>query len=620
MANAASSVPPQAGRGRRFLLATAALLIAPLAFATAEVALRVVGFGEDERLFVEVADRPNFLEANPLTLLRYYGSNGAVPSWIDPIPFPAERAENTYRIVVQGGSTAAGYPYGRWGGLAGMLGDRLEATFPSVEIDVITTAMAAVNSFTLLDLADEIIEIEPDAVLIYVGHNEYLGILGVGSAFVGGGPRSTTLALIALRRLRLFQLMNRGVHALIDPFRGAGNASRTLFAAAARGSVIRFGSDEYRQGLDQFEANLAELLARYREAGVPVYLGTIAGNERDQPPFVGGPRPEVDRGVWDRQRDAVVAALGAGDDRAAEEAIAAWESLDPFAADPVFERARFEERHGRIDAARASYREARDLDALRFRAPGAMNDRIRSLAARYGATLVDVEAALREASPNGLLGESLFLEHVHPNAEGYFLLAGAYYDALRRDGRIGDWKDAPSEEAARRDMPITALDRLIAAYDIATLKAGFPFRETDEPFSMPEPTNEIERIAQALRREEVSWIDSMEALMQLHRAAGRDADAAVVARIVAQAYPTRYQPNYAAGMLLLAQGEPRRAERYLARSLQAKPASRESLEALVRAAVAIDERIGIERAIANLARVDPTNRFVRQYRSRMPGG
>ena len=87
----------------------------------------------------------------------------------------------TLRIIVQGGSTAAGWPYGFGASLAGMLQQRLQATLPRRNIEVITTAMTAVNSYTLMDFAEEIIAQQPDAVLIYAGHNEYLGVLGVGS-------------------------------------------------------------------------------------------------------------------------------------------------------------------------------------------------------------------------------------------------------------------------------------------------------------------------------------------------------------------------------------------------------------------------------------------------------
>ncbi|CAM5180859.1 hypothetical protein [Alishewanella longhuensis] len=57
--------------------------------------------------------------------------------------------------MVQGGSTAAGYPYGMGAALAGMLEQRLRRTFPEQPIEVVNTALSAVNSYTLLDFADE---------------------------------------------------------------------------------------------------------------------------------------------------------------------------------------------------------------------------------------------------------------------------------------------------------------------------------------------------------------------------------------------------------------------------------------------------------------------------------
>ncbi|MDC2888862.1 SGNH/GDSL hydrolase family protein [Psychrosphaera algicola] len=100
---------------------------------------------------------------------------------------------------MQGGSTAAGFPYGRFGSLQGMLEQRFKRTYPHKNIEVINTAMAAVNSYTLMDFVDEIIEIEPDLILIYAGHNEYLGVMGVGSTFAAIGGRSATLAFCYLK-------------------------------------------------------------------------------------------------------------------------------------------------------------------------------------------------------------------------------------------------------------------------------------------------------------------------------------------------------------------------------------------------------------------------------------
>ena len=175
---------------RRWLFRAFALAIPVLFFILLEAALRLGGYGHSYPLFIPVADAPGYLQANPEVVRRFVVDETREPEVeIWPVPFPADKAPETLRIVVQGGSTAAGWPYGYGGSLAGMLQQRLQATLPQRNIEVITTAMTAVNSYTLMDFAEEIIQQQPNAVLIYAGHNEFLGVLGVGSAVSAGRTR-----------------------------------------------------------------------------------------------------------------------------------------------------------------------------------------------------------------------------------------------------------------------------------------------------------------------------------------------------------------------------------------------------------------------------------------------
>ncbi|MBW2232523.1 MAG: hypothetical protein JRH17_19210, partial [Deltaproteobacteria bacterium] len=547
----------------------------------AEVALRLAGFGGRPPLFVDAPGAPGYRHTNPEVMQRYYSGTVDVAATIEPILFRADRPTAGHRFVVQGGSTAAGFPYGRWGGLAGMLGDRLEAIFPDLEIEVITTAMAAVNSYTLLDLVDEIIEIEPDAVLIYAGHNEYLGVLGVGSALGGGRSRTATLAYIKLRQLGLYRIIESCVGLARGSFGSAGESDpQSLFARAAGGSLIPFGSDAYHRGRIQFEANLGEVLRRYRDAGIPVYVGTLVSNEKDQAPFAG-----------DSARD--------------------W-----------YVRAQQERASGHIEPARTAFQNARDHDELRFRAPTSFNAGLREMVERFGATLVDVDAAFRAAAPDGTLGQELLLEHVHPNAEGYFLLASTYLAGLKRDGWIGDWSHAPSEAEARRDMPITVIDRILAEYAVAELKAGFPFRELAGPYALPTPQSEMDTLAQLLQRGELDWLHAMDRLLQIYRRADRFEDAALVARLGAQAYPTEHGPNHAAGMLYMELNQPARARRYLERASRAKSDDQTALEALIRADRQIGALADAREHIGELRRRAPNHPMVRRQardRAAAPG-
>jgi len=118
----------------------------------------------------------------------------------------------------------------------------------------------------------------------------------------------------------------------------------SLMARVAGERSIALNSETYRRGIRQFEDNLGRLLARYRSAGVPVFIGTLVSNERDQPPL------------------AVLA--GSEGDAAG-------------AAKTAFNAAQDAEAAGQYDAAREGYAWARDLDPLRFRDTKRYADRLR---------------------------------------------------------------------------------------------------------------------------------------------------------------------------------------------------------------------------------------------------
>jgi len=583
----------------RLLLAVAAPL---LFFGLVEALLAAVGFGGRPPLFVASPSGPGMLEANPEVAQRYFPGRETLLA-IEPTPFLAEKSPDTIRLVVQGGSTAAGFPYGRFAGLAGMLEDRLEAARPEQSIEVITTAMAAVNSYTLLDFVDEIIEIEPDAVLVYAGHNEYLGIFGAGSALTTRRSRAATRWHLALGRFRVYQWIDLLIPAAAEASRQREAQSApvrgTLMAHAATSAEIPLDSQLFREGQLQFEENLGLILAAYADAGIPVFVATLASNEVDQAPFVGGPIEAGEGRAFEGQL-ARARELAAGGDRAGARAelealVARW----PAAATGFFELARLQSALGEREGARAHYRRAKELDRLRFRAPEASNEVIRALADRHGSVLVDVQARLEAQAPLGRVGRELMLEHLHPNALGYFLLADAFYQSLETSGLLGPAPEtpAPSLEAARRDMPLTAIDHLNAAQRIREITSDFPFRPQRVEVTYPEPTGPVEEIARDAYREPSHWLAANERLLQHYLQRGEFAKALVVARVTARVLPGEAAPNRAAARLLARAGRARQAVLYQERALRAEPDDLATLQGLRR----MVERTGDLEEAARLA-------------------
>jgi predicted Zn-dependent protease len=131
-------------------------------------------------------------------------------------------------------------------------------------------------------------------------------------------------------------------------------------------------------------------------------------------------------------------------------------------------------------------------------------------------------------------------------------------------------------------MPVTALDRTLARYDVMELESDFPFREDRVEFILPPPANPVERLAQRVRSGELPWLQAMDQLLQLYRRQGRLAEAVVVARVVARAAPADPTPQYVTGVLLMQLGQLDRARRYLEHSLALDPGNADARAALER--------------------------------------
>ncbi|HET6568096.1 MAG TPA: tetratricopeptide repeat protein [Rhodothermales bacterium] len=539
---------------------TAVLICLPMLFlGMVEGALRAVGYGDSYPLFVPVEGRPDYLYQNREVARRYFAGLNSVPNSLYDF-FKADKDPGTFRIFVQGGSSAAGYPFYYGGAFSRMLEQRLKQTFPDRRIEVVNTAMAAVNSYTLLDFADEILAQKPDAVLIYAGHNEYYGALGVGSSQSAGvGLVALTRGYIRLMKLRTGQAVRNLLSSAGGLLKDDGDRppSRTLMEQMVGRQTIALGSPAYKLGLHQFRDNLSDLLAVYREHGIPVFIGTLASNERDLPPFISGHEPGTDTAAW-RAHYREAADLASRDHL--PEALAATDeviALDTLSASAYFLRGRILERLGRFAEARRAYLAAKDRDELRFRAPEAANRIIRLEAVRHGAYLVDVHAALENASPHGIIGSNLMMEHLHPNVEGYLLMADAFYEALRRERQIGDWEAhyVPLSDA-RREILLTPVDSLVGVFRTQRLMGSWPFKPPgteDHALDTLRGANPVEQIALDLYRGEVSWFEANAALRRFYERGGDYHQALRAALAAVQEYPFLPDTYLAAGNVLVEQ-------------------------------------------------------------------
>lgn len=419
-------------RYKKILFSAMLVMIPVILLLIAELGLRAASFASERRAALkQIEDEPGWIGFNPEYPSRYF--RGFLPA-VAFNPFTEARTDSSLRIVALGGSSTAGFPYQWYDGFPAALERRLAAHLPGIRVEMINLGMTAVNSYTIRDLTRHVERMRPDAVVIYAGHNEYYGALGVGStpAFAPKGAWFGRLQLL-LKRSALYLALERLLMGAPDYGLGPQSNARTLMSRVVRDAGITYGGDAYEAGLRQFEQNMDAVLDAFEEAGIPVFAGTLVANVSGQAPLSDDP-----------------------------EAIA------------EFERGRELLEAGDTPGAREVFRKAMDLDAIRFRAPTAINERIRSWRSRRGVSVVDLEPVFRAASVTGIPGYDMFTDHLHPTIEGYDLMAAAFFETLTGhpvvtelapDARI----DIPWDERADTDPFSQAsadilIDRLLSDY------------------------------------------------------------------------------------------------------------------------------------------------------------
>jgi tetratricopeptide (TPR) repeat protein len=526
---------------RKHIYFVIAILIPVLTFILIEGALRLMDYGKRPALFIPAqVDFTNqeYLMTNPKVAERYFSKHGYVP----PPPhdqFLKNKPENGYRIIIMGGSTAAGWPYLENMIFSRILRQKLSDTFPEREIEVINTAIGAANSYTLLDLVDEILEQQPDALLIYAGHNEFYGALGQAHANSFSKTRWIVNFYLKLQKLRMFYLLRDlilNLHVWLSQNFGreeSDNNHKAFMNEAIGQKSIPLGSFTYKRGILQFQCNMRDILKKAQFAGVPVIISEVVSNIRDHKPFISE----------------------------------GFQNIPP--ADSVYWEAKKLEAENKMEDARKAYYRAKDLDAMRFRASEDFNQIILQVAAEYGVPVVPMKHYFEIASPNHLIGNNLMLEHLHPNEKGHFIMSEAFFETMNSRGfieRQWDKSKIMPDSYYRQSWGVTELDRAFTKIRIIELTDHLPFKAESE--SRGGATNfKPESIQDALAKDaflnKISLKDAHRALAERFKRQGQYELAVKEYKAIVTYDPLDFKAYLEAASVLLAEGQTEMAKPFL---------------------------------------------------------
>ncbi|WP_420388052.1 SGNH/GDSL hydrolase family protein [Roseivirga sp.] len=485
-------------------------------FLLLEVVLRISNYGEQPPVFISDVAASEYLIFNPKVSERYFAQKEFSTQGQYDV-FLKEKSPNTVRIFVQGASTSAGFPYNHSGSFPRLLEQKLQHQYSDRNIEVINTSLAATNSFTLLDLSDEIIEQKPDMVIIYGGHNEYYGALGVGSSQSFGKSTAATNFYLRLKNVRIVQLMKNIVKGIYS-VRIQEDDQQTLMAKMVKNESIPFDSDLYHRGIDQYKTNITALLTKYKEAGIPVYICTLVSNLRDFEPFESAEDSEYN----------------------AEEAFKQGRSI--LDTDSL--------------GAKAKLSDARDFDLLKFRAPSAIEQAVVEIAQELNVPVIDTHDAFEKNSDEAIIGNELLLEHVHANLNGQRLFAETIYNSVSELLTQKGIRERPLAEEF--DYITAEVDSLYGTTLLKQLLNNWPF--TDNATSPSAPTNDIERLIIG----ETPWVAVMNS-KYVEQIQSEPAKALRTAKVLMQEYPHQTQPYIMVGESYNKMGDYEKAEIFLSR-------------------------------------------------------
>ncbi len=364
-----------------------------------------------------------------------------------PASFAKRKSEHGLRVFALGGSTTQGEPFSTETAFPAWLGLCLQAALPDREVECVNCGGLSYASYRVLAILREVMEYEPDLIVIYCGHNEYLEERSfAGYERLRFGARwinwMSDRRLVAGARVLLGRQGYRPAPAVNNPTRLAREVDALL---DYKNGLEAYHRDDQQHAAisDQFRWNLRQMFQLCADLQIPVVAVNPVSNTLDCPPMKIEDRPGLDdpqlrafQAAWSRARQTN------DSDEAFDQAQLAL-SIDPQHAGTLYLLGQLKLERSEPDSARQHLQLARDHDVCPLRAPSWLQAIVQEEAHRASVTLVDADKLFASRSADGIVGDRWLVDHIHPNVEGHQLLGRAIATACFDDELVSptnaDW-------------------------------------------------------------------------------------------------------------------------------------------------------------------------------------
>ena len=377
-----------------------------------------------------------------------------------PESFTWPKPQGEFRIFCLGGSTVQGRPFAIETAFSTWLELSLQQCAPSRTWEVVNCGGVSYATYPLVPVVREILQYQPDLLILYTGHNEFLEDRSYSR--LKRHPRLLGNIENQLSRLRIVQFPRSVWNSQTPTQPGTTLAAEVDALLDYRGGLADYHRDiEWRQMvIEHFQYNLNKMLQLITQAGVPVILIDPVSNIKDTPPFksvldttLSTHQRERFEELWSRAR-----ALPSGSELDRQQLLPQALDLDPRHAGAHFLLGRVHENLKHYDLARTCYLRAKDEDICPLRMLEPMHTTLRETANRMGVPLVELRRTWEQQAPHGLVGDELLLDHVHPNISGHQQIAQMLIDQMIKLALVKPQPGWETQQTTRYEDHLTTLD------------------------------------------------------------------------------------------------------------------------------------------------------------------
>jgi len=357
--------------GKHLLITILILLFA------GEIAYQIY-FSENDSYFLEVKET-NAVTFNTARLKNIYKNYSDVP-YNYTGEFNSKKAPGVFRVFLLGEASLAGWPYSSTQSIGKKIENKIEKFASDRNFEIITLSFAGFNSYHAAEIMPQVLDFEPDLIILYLGHNEFYGYKG-----------RSVLGLSKLLTFNLLEnlLLNTGV---IKSFyyNNKTDDFELMQPLYSNNKFIYYDDDEYENTVRNFNENISRIAGLCSKNETELLFTDLSDNNL-QPPL----------GIYSVS--------------------------NRLSADIVYNSARMTlQRDGNENEAEKLFGQSKELDAFRLRVPFGFSSGLKKITENSNIIIADIKAAFSRFSRNHIPGDDLFADYIHPNLAGLDIIAAEY--------------------------------------------------------------------------------------------------------------------------------------------------------------------------------------------------